>query len=167
VLWAPPGRYTVTTAGDLLVNPVRIDFTVTGPPDPQPVELQPTLRPGLHEEINRQIRDHIDQCAAQRTFQPAVGQSVIGSRCPFTCSSPYTITDRPQWIVKSYPTITLQLQPDGTVPVTTTAPGRITLTYRWSFDIIEPRTWTTETITEPLTIGGHAAITDNTVAWKP
>ena len=170
--WAPPGRYTVTAAEDALVEAARLDVSVAEQHGATTITLEAHLKPATTEQVRQQVRRSIDQCAAQPDLHPrldaATGAATGASaRCPFGYDSPYTFTDRPHWTIKKYPDITLQLQPDGTVTVVTAAPGTAALTYRWSLDVLEPRTWTSDTITQPVTVSGQAIIDAGRVHWQP
>jgi hypothetical protein len=163
-LWAPPGRYTLTTPGDQLVNPARLDITIADNHDPRPVTLTPTVRTDLAQRIDQQIRALIDQCAAQPDLHPTIGPALLRS-CPFDYDTIYTITDRPHWTIDRYPTTAVHLQEDGTITVTTVSPGEATLSYRWTLDIIPPQHWTTTTATTPVNVGGHVTVDHDIATW--
>jgi hypothetical protein len=167
IVWAPPGRYTVARAATPLLEPAEVTVTVTGDPPP-PVTFPAVVKAAVVDEVNRQVRDRIDDCAAQRSFTPDTDPSPISAHsCPLRHSSAYTITDKPRWTVEQYPHIRLDPAADGTITVTTTTPGRATVHYRWTFDIAEPRDWHAIDATEDILITGQVTAARGTPEWTP
>jgi hypothetical protein len=165
-LWAPPGGYTLTTTGDPLVNPTQMNITVTSTDEPETITINQALRPELTDRVNQQIRTRIDECASQASGHPTIDTSPLLS-CPFSYDSVYTITDNPHWTINAYPVVALRLQDDGTITVTTTTPGQVTFTYRWTLDILPPQTWITANTTTPVTVTGHVVLDQETPTWTP
>lgn len=165
--WAPPGRYTITTTSDPIVDPAHLDLTITDNHQPPPITLTPTIKADLTLQADQQIHTRIDQCAAQPRSNPNVGTSPLDfDSCPFSYDIPYTVVDHLHWTVDQYPTIALHVQDDGTITVATTTPGQATLTYQWTLDIVTPQHWTTASTTMPITIGGHIEVDNGTAVWK-
>jgi hypothetical protein len=166
--WAPPGRYSVTAAGDQLYEPTQTTITVAGDSDRVSVTISPVIRPNLLAEVERQIRDRIDHCAEQPDLRPDTDPSPVATdTCPFRHDSPYAITDVPMWRVDRYPTITLDVHEDAVITIRTVTPGSATVAYRWTTDIVEPRRWTSTSSTTDFTIDGHVTLNDGVVTWTP
>ncbi|WP_238015025.1 hypothetical protein KZZ52_33825 [Dactylosporangium sp. AC04546] len=166
-LWVPPGRYTVSAAGDQLYEPVHTTVTVAGDEDDVTATVEPVLRATVTADVDRQIRARIDDCAQQRDLKPDVDRSLRTFRsCPFDYSSPYAVTDEPTWTVNRYPTVALD-STDGVISVQTTTPGTASVTYRWTFDIVEPRRWTTATDEVEFTVGGSVTLDGPAITWTP
>ncbi len=165
--WAPPGTYTASVGGSPLFDPAAVEVTIAADRRAKPIVLNRSIKAGVADEANRQIRGRIDFCAAQHSFQPDADATVpTFASCPFRYDSPYTITDKPQWTVNRYPATSLHIETDGTLTVHTDTPGSATIHYRWTTDILEPRRWTTDTATEPITVGGQLALKQNAIVWS-
>lgn len=165
-LWAPPGQYTITTPGDELFDPVNLTVTVAGGHPSNPINLPTTVKAGIVEQVNQQIHARIDQCAAQPALRPDIDTTPLTRNdCPFGYDSQYAITDRPHWSIRAYPTVQLDVDDHGTVTVHTTIPGKATISYQWTLDVLEPRRWTTATATQDIVVGGHVTIDQTTITW--
>lgn len=165
-LWAPPGAYTVTAAGDPLFEPVTVTVTVADGVDPPAVTVKPTLRPDVLPQIEQQIRTRIDNCAALHDLEPDTDQRLGTLRdCPFSHSARTPYTDAPTWTVDRYPTIALDVDETGVVTVRTVTPGAATVRYRWSLSVIEPRQWTDASATKQFDIDGHVVLHGGALTW--
>jgi hypothetical protein len=164
-LWAPPGIYAATTAGDALFEPATAAITVTGREDPEPATLPTAFKSGVADEVQRQIRARIDKCATDPQMRPAADPAAVLNDCPFGHYTKYTFTRSPKWTISQYPSVELNIKDDTSVTVHTTTPGKAQISYDYSFDIIEPRTWHPFTATEDITVAGTVTLDSGAVAW--
>ncbi|GAB3848962.1 hypothetical protein ACFPIJ_26175 [Dactylosporangium cerinum] len=165
-IWAPPGAYTVTAAGDLLFEAATVTVTVAGGIEPAAVTVKPTVRTDALQQIQQLIRARIDGCAALHDLAPDTDSS-LGTPfdCPFRHSVRTPILTAPTWTIDRYPAISLNVDDTGIVTVRTATPGAATVRYRWSLDLVEPRRWTDAEATEQFTVGGHVVLDHGTIAW--
>jgi hypothetical protein len=164
-VWGPPGVYTSTAAGDALFEAAHATITVTGRVDLAPATLPTVLKAGVVEEIQRQIRARIDQCAADPELRPRTDPTALLSDCPFSHNTKYALIRTPKWTILQYPSIELRIEDDTTVTVHTTTPGNAQISYDWTFDILEPRTWNTVTAIEDITVAGTVFLDNEEVTW--
>ncbi|MEV8514661.1 hypothetical protein [Dactylosporangium sp. NPDC051484] len=79
----------------------------------------------------------------------------------------YTITTDPAWTIDRYPQLHLEPTDDGAIIVTTTNPGQANIQFRWTLNIVEPRTWTDVADTVPITVTGRIIAANDAPEWQP
>ncbi|MER7008789.1 hypothetical protein ABT297_37900 [Dactylosporangium sp. NPDC000555] len=164
-VWGPPGVYTSTAAGDALFEAAHATITVTGREDPAPATLPTAMKTGVVDEVQRQIRAQIDQCAADPELRPQTDPTALLNDCPFSHNTKYAFTRAPKWTLLRYPSIELRVENDTAVTVHTTMPGSAQISYDWTVHIIEPRTWNTVIATEDITVAGTVLLDNDNVRW--
>ncbi len=129
---ALPGVYTVTMAADdPLFDASPVTVPVTGDADeqePAVAELTAaylTVKPAVLDEITRQVRVRIDECATKTDLYP--------TGCPFQAPGVVAIATNVHWTIVDYPQ--LKVRPDedlsgrGTAAVSTVTKGHARATY--------------------------------------
>ncbi|WP_426503096.1 hypothetical protein ACPPVO_36490 [Dactylosporangium sp. McL0621] len=163
----PPGRYTISRAETPLIAATET-ATVAAPGQSATVALPTDVLAAVHDDVVTLIDSRIDDCAAQHDFRPEAGTARPRVHtCPFAHDTRYTITDNPTWTVQQYPQLQVIAGTDGSISVTTTAPGRVVIRYRWTEHLVEPRTWTDVEATEPIVVTGRITGTAGALAWQP
>jgi hypothetical protein len=133
------GAYTVTVASDnplyeaapqtvALAGDLRNRSTVTS------VEVTPTIRAAARDEVDRQVRALLEQCADLATDRP----NVSGKDCPFAHTDPPMPSGSTgqTWTIVDPPVVDLvkpdRPQRDAELEVRTTKPGKVT--FNFTFD---------------------------------
>jgi hypothetical protein len=162
-VWALPGVYTLTAVPDPLYDARPGSVTVTGA-DRQAAEPQVSLKATVLDEVDRQVRSRIDQCARQSDMRPDVDTGSPGGGCPFEYASTFTFVRNVRWKIDRYPDLEIRLADDGP-QVHTTRPGKATITYEWTTGVLEPRDWNTEKATSDITVSGPVELVDGRPTW--
>jgi hypothetical protein len=167
--WALPGVYTVAVAGDALYAADPLTLTVGGAAQETRISPAVRLRDDLAAEVDRQVRQRIDACAAQETLRPDTDPAPLGGRdCPFSAPQRYTITRNVRWRIARYPRLALAMGDGRPVSVRTVAEGEAVVAYEWSTDILEPRRWTPFSEPAAFSVAGRADTGDDgKVVWTP
>jgi hypothetical protein len=165
--WAPPGIYTVTGRQSVLWGSPPVQVLIAGSSTGRKeVKLDLAVKPTVVDEVNRQVRTRIDDCAALRNFYPATDASSIVRDCPFRYDVPYSQTQGVKWTIVDYPRIELNLGDDQTVTVRTTMPGHARVNYSYSFNVTEPRTWSPASATVEIAPAGTVSEDGGKVVWS-
>lgn len=159
-VWALPGVYTLSAVADPLFDAPPATLTVTGA-DRQSAQLAVTLKPSVLPAVDRQVRTRIDACARQADMDPTVD----GGGCPMEYSSSFAFTRNVRWSVTKYPTLEIRLTDDGP-QVHTTVPGTATIRYQWTTDVLEPREWSADTGSSPITVSGRVELVAGVPTWR-
>jgi hypothetical protein len=167
--FALPGTYMVTSVDDPLLSAATETVVVAGDVRRQQVDLKVAIKPTVVGEVDKQIRARIDACIPQSTFRPTVGESAL-SNCYFDHSTRYTYTDKVHWTLVDYPKVELRVTEDrnagrGGVSVHTTTPGHATITYEYSFNVLEPRVWSPTSATEEINPRGDVVVDAGKIVW--
>ena len=89
-----PGVYTASYTSELVAaDPVRTVLTDPGQRAEIVLEARPTE--ALEEEVDRQLREHLDGCAEQSSLFP--------SGCPFSFEFDGRVAGDVEWTIESYP----------------------------------------------------------------
>lgn len=166
-VWALPGVYTLTAAADPLYDTTPVTVTVTGA-DRQHAEPAVSLKIGILEDVDQQVRARIDACAEQDDMRPDVDTGSTGpgaGGCPFQHSSRYAFTRDVRWTVERYPKLEIRVGDDGP-ELHTTKPGKARITYEWTTGVLEPRDWTTESAISEITVSGRVEMVDGKPTWR-
>ena len=171
-MFVPPGVYTVTGAQSALweSTPVRLviagDLNRFSDSARTRVELSLSVKPAVVDEVRRQIRERIDQCATRSSFRPTTDPSVILPNCRFSADEKYTSTQDLHWTVLDYPQIELRVEADHSVRVHTTTPGHARLDYSYTLRVVEPRTWTPTSQTVEIVPRGDVVEDNGKIVWR-
>jgi hypothetical protein len=171
-MFVPPGVYTVGGAQSALweSTPVRLviagDLNRFSDSAGSRVELSLSVKPTVVDEVRRQIRGRIDQCATQPSFRPTTDPSAIPPDCPFSADDKYTSTQDLHWTVVDYPQIELRVDADHSVRVHTMTPGHARLDYSYTLGVVEPRTWTPTSQTVEIVPRGDVFEDDGKIVWR-
>jgi len=172
-MFVPPGVYMVTGAQSALweSTPVRLviagDLNRFSDSTGNHVELNLSVKATVVDEVRRQIRERIDQCATKPYFRPTTDPSAILPDCPFSAVEKYTITQDLRWTVVDYPQIELRLGDDHSVRVHTATPGHVQLDYSYTLKVVEPRTWTPTSQTVEVIARGDVVEDNGKILWRP
>jgi hypothetical protein len=169
VVFAVPGVYQIAGVSDALFDAAPLTLTVAGPDQGGLTNLPTKPKPGVIGEIEKQVRQHIERCAAQPVLNPKLGTGLDAiNSCPFSARVRYTIIRNIGWTITTYPEVTLKGGEGKPVSLITTKPGTATVAMDWSTDILEPRDWHRFTESIPFTVGGRVrADPSGTITWTP
>jgi hypothetical protein len=122
--------------------------------------LNLNLRPGVLDEVARQVHAYIDKCAAQPDAQPRIRIGGITRNCPFHEEDYVQRIGNMRnlvWSITKYPELSLESPSEGAAAVETVVPGVATLTFDWTSKIIgQLDGWTRLSVEVPIRIGGRA-----------
>ncbi|KAB1943181.1 zinc ribbon domain-containing protein [Micromonospora sp. ALFpr18c] len=161
-VWAPPGVYTLAAVDTPLV--AAVPSTVVVAADRQAATVDVTVRPEVVDAVTGQVRERIDACARQPDLQPDTGSGPL-SNCPLGVTTRYAFTRDARWAVLEYPRVELRQDDAGAVTVRTVTPGRARVTYSYTLDVVEPRSWTSTAETLDITVGGAVAVDSGRIVW--
>jgi hypothetical protein len=119
-LAALPGDYSVVLPDQPLLTAPEA-HVYAGDEAGSAVAIEPTIRPGVEEEVDRQVRATIDECAAQTTLSPP--------DCPFQ-SYAFSEVRNVRWKITEYPVLRLGISQfqRGQVVVETAQSGQADVT---------------------------------------
>jgi hypothetical protein len=156
--WVPLGIYTVTGVGDALWDSRPVRLTVEGPhgnSDSLEVRLDLVVKPSAVDEVNRLIHSDLDRCATTHYFKPG---------CGFGYDNAYMQTQDVRWKIDTYPKVDVvrgapdlneEVKDSPSAEARTTVPGRATITFSYSFDLVFPPThWTSTSATVDIRVSG-------------
>lgn len=159
-LLAFPGGYSVTLPEQpLLTAPETTLYAgVAGHKGVSSMaQIEPTVAANAVSEIERQVHEYLDDCAASNEPEP--------EGCPFAVG--YTIGEVKdlQWRITSYPTITVELDPyrSGQVTVHTTGYGEVEATWR---EVFSDGTSFNEDDTDMFYVSGVVAMTGDKLSFR-
>jgi hypothetical protein len=146
-----PGRYVVGLPDNPMLEADPVTVTAGAS---ESVALSPRLRSTIVQQIDQQVRQYLDGCAAKTELAPA--------GCPFGATSYYDVTSV-SWRITRYPTLTYRLGEDfGVVVVGTASNGSAQ---------VNARTTSTYSPTlsdeQPFSVSGNATVSGGTVAFTP
>jgi hypothetical protein len=167
--FALPGIYTLSPADDPVLTAAASTIVVAADGAEQRIDLKVSIKPHVVAEVEKQIRARIDACVPQSTFHPKVGDSVLNN-CYFDHNTKFTYTDKVRWTLVDYPKVELGITEDqtagtGGVSVHTVSAGHATVSYEYSFDVLEPRRWAPTSATEEIKPRGAVVVADGKIAW--
>jgi hypothetical protein len=169
VVFAVPGGYQVAGVPDALFDTRQLSLTVAGPDPGGTTRLPASPKPTALGEVEKQVRQHLDGCAAQAVLRPRLGTGLDSiNSCPFSANVRYTIIRDIRWTVANYPELSLEGGDGKAVSVNTTKPGTVTVALEWSTDVLEPRDWNPYTESIHFKVGGRV-LTDaaGKITWTP
>lgn len=142
-----PGAYVLSLADNPLLqaNPV----TIVPGERAAPVTLTPQLKVSAQNDIARQVREWVDNCAKMTTREPP--------GCPFSAYSGYAEPVR--WQVLGYPTLGFDIGSATEVRVTSTSPGSVRLTGA-------PSSYSSPS-TDSFSVSGVASASNGSVVFTP
>jgi hypothetical protein len=170
-VFVPPGVYTVSGTQSVLWESAPVRLVIAGDLNRfsdgagNRVELDLSVKPTVVDEVRRQIRERIDRCAAVPSFRPITDPSAILPNCPFSADDKYTTTQDLRWTIIDYPQIELRLDDDHSVTVHTVTPGHARLSYSYTLNVVEPRTWTPTSQTVAVVPAGEVTEDSGNVVW--
>lgn len=150
-----PGVYTASYASELVeAEPVSTVLTAPGEQAELALEARPTQ--ALEDEVDRQLREHLDGCADQNSLFPA--------GCPFSFEFDGRVDGAVEWTVESYPDPRIEAGTDGGWSL-----ERAEGTARIAFDSLDLFTGEVERIerTVPFGVAADLAIDGSTVRVLP
>ncbi|HST71451.1 MULTISPECIES: hypothetical protein [Kocuria] len=151
-----PGVYTASYTSEL-VETDPVSTVVTAPGQRAEIELRARPTPKLEDEVDRQLREHLDGCAGQNTLYPA--------GCPFSFEFDGRVDGEVQWDIEDYPDpeITVGEGPGGW----SMAPAQGTA--RIAFDSLDLFTGDVERVerTVPFEVSADLRVDDTTVTVTP
>lgn len=111
------GRHTVRLADNPLLEaaPTKVFVTYAATADGDTgasVDLPVRVRPSATAEVDRQVRQLVDECARSRDIAP--------EGCPFAVPFHYGEVSDVRWKVTAYPQVTVEKEEYGDAPVVTT-----------------------------------------------
>ncbi|MFG2018937.1 hypothetical protein [Actinomadura geliboluensis] len=111
------GRHTVRLADNpmLEATPTKVAVTYAAAADGDAgasVDLPVSIRPSANAEVDRQVRQLVDQCARSHDIAP--------KGCPFADPFHFGEVSDVRWKVTAYPQVTLERAEYGDAPVVTT-----------------------------------------------
>lgn len=109
-----PGGYEAHYTGEFLAAPEEA-LAVPDPQGPYGITLATEATDTLVAAVDEQVRDFLDECAAQAVFQPA--------NCPFNFQTESRLAGEIDWSITEYPGITIEPDDGGwtLAPLTGTA----------------------------------------------
>lgn len=151
-----PGRYDVGIAPNPLLSGDGKEVTLTLDGEVTELALSPTIKASAKNEIRRQVRAYVDECAGETTVQP--------ENCPFDAYGG-SAARNVQWSVVTYPTLTFRQATGGSVYVETGVDdaGSVTVTYEVKSYLSDR--YESETSTESYGVGGPVVVKDGKVDW--
>lgn len=155
VLW---GGYEVGVPGDDPLWDPRTATALAGPDGTAEVAVPMAARPEVRDEVERQVRELLDGCAASTELLPP--------GCPFGNARVATAEDV-RWRIASYPELDMSAAPDGfgqvTMVAVSTSDGLAVVTgTQLAFGNEHP--FTTEV---PFPVSGTVTATDGAVVFQP
>ncbi|MUN62060.1 hypothetical protein GMA12_02680 [Kocuria sediminis] len=152
-----PGTYTASYTSEL-VEADPVSTTLTAPGQEAEVVLEPRPTAALEEEVDRQLKEHLDGCAEQNTLFPA--------GCPFSYEFDGRVQGDVEWTIESYPDPRIEVGTQGgrgwsLEPAQGTA--------RIEFDSLDLFTGEVERLerTVPFEVAADLAVDDSTVRVTP
>ncbi|MGW2310375.1 hypothetical protein [Actinomadura luteofluorescens] len=111
------GRHTVRLADNPMLEaaPTKVAVTYAAAADGDAgasVDLPVSIRPSATAEVDRQVRQLVDQCARSRDIAP--------EGCPFAVPIHFGEVSDVRWKVTAYPQVTVERAEYGVAPVVTT-----------------------------------------------
>jgi hypothetical protein len=152
-----PGTYTASYTSEFVeTEPVSTVVTSPGQRAEIVLEARPTQK--LEDEVDRQLREHLDGCAEQDTLYPA--------GCPFSFEFDGRVDGEVGWSIESYPDPEIAVG-DGADGGWSLSPARGTA--KISFDSLDLFTGDVEQIerTVPFEVSADLRIDDSTVTVTP
>ena len=135
-----------------------------------------TLKTGLMDTVNRQVKDYLDGCAAQSVFKPRTQLRKTTYACPFfedNYAQKAGVMRNLTWSITKYPDLTLSTTGER-VAASTITPGAATVSFDWSNDFFAANKpsakW--ERITEEvkITVEGQVTVGEadpSSILWAP
>ncbi|MFC4903252.1 hypothetical protein [Kocuria oceani] len=151
-----PGTYTASYTSELVeADPVSTTLTVPG--QEAEVVLEPRPTAALEEEVDRQLKEHLDGCAGQNTLFPA--------GCPFSYEFDGRVQGDVRWTIESYPDPRIEVGTQGGGWSLESARG----TARIEFDSLDLFTGEVERLerTVPFEVAADLAVDGSTVRVTP
>lgn len=144
---ALPGGYVVKAAE----TPLLTSSAVTAVPGQAEAAVSQRVRPEVLTEVDRQVQAYVDTCARSTLLRPP--------GCPFAGSS-YSFVSPIRWQITRNPKVNVDLDPDGTVTVSTATQGAYRVTGG-------PGSYDTSGDTGTFNISGTVVANGQTVQFVP